>query len=71
MSEALHLTIATPASLLVDAEDVRSLRAEDFERRIRRPARSRRSPDRAAAIGRALDARAAKRRATARSAAAC
>ena len=29
MSEGLHLTIATPASLLVDADDVRSLRAED------------------------------------------
>jgi F-type H+-transporting ATPase subunit epsilon len=29
MSEALHLTIATPASLLVDADDVRSFRAED------------------------------------------
>jgi F-type H+-transporting ATPase subunit epsilon len=29
MSDALHLTIATPASVLVDAEDVRSLRAED------------------------------------------
>ncbi len=29
MSEALHLTIATPASILVDADDVRSLRAED------------------------------------------
>ncbi len=30
MSEALHLTIATPASLLVDAENVRSVRAEDL-----------------------------------------
>ena len=30
MSEALHLTIATPASVLVDAEDVRSVRAEDL-----------------------------------------
>jgi len=30
MSEGLHLTIATPASLLVDAVDVRSLRAEDM-----------------------------------------
>jgi F-type H+-transporting ATPase subunit epsilon len=30
MSEALHLTIATPASLLVDAIDVGSLRAEDL-----------------------------------------
>ena len=29
MSEGLHLRIATPASLLVDADDVRSLRAED------------------------------------------
>jgi F-type H+-transporting ATPase subunit epsilon len=29
MSEGLHLTIATPAAVLVDAEDVRSLRAED------------------------------------------
>ncbi len=29
MSQGLHLTIATPASLLVDAVDVRSLRAED------------------------------------------
>ena len=29
MSEGLHLTIATPASILVDADDVRSLRAED------------------------------------------
>ncbi len=29
MSESLRLTIATPASLLVDADDVRSLRAED------------------------------------------
>lgn len=30
MSEGLHLTIATPASLLVDAGDVGSLRAEDL-----------------------------------------
>jgi F-type H+-transporting ATPase subunit epsilon len=30
MSEGLHLTIATPASLLVDTDDVRSLRAEDM-----------------------------------------
>jgi F-type H+-transporting ATPase subunit epsilon len=29
MSEGLRLTIATPAALLVDADDVRSLRAED------------------------------------------
>jgi F-type H+-transporting ATPase subunit epsilon len=29
MSEGLHMTIATPASVLVDADDVRSLRAED------------------------------------------
>ena len=29
MSQGLHLTIATPATLLVDAPDVRSLRAED------------------------------------------
>ena len=29
MSERLRLTIATPASVLVDADDVRSLRAED------------------------------------------
>jgi F-type H+-transporting ATPase subunit epsilon len=29
MSEGLRLTIATPAAVLVDAEDVRSLRAED------------------------------------------
>jgi F-type H+-transporting ATPase subunit epsilon len=29
MSKGLHLTIATPASVLVDADDVRSLRAED------------------------------------------
>jgi F-type H+-transporting ATPase subunit epsilon len=29
MSEGLRLTIATPASVLVDADDVRSLRAED------------------------------------------
>ncbi len=29
MSAGLHLTIATPASVLVDASDVRSLRAED------------------------------------------
>ena len=30
MSEGMSLTIATPASLLVDATDVRSLRAEDM-----------------------------------------
>ena len=30
MSEGMRLTIATPASLLVDATDVRSLRAEDM-----------------------------------------
>jgi F-type H+-transporting ATPase subunit epsilon len=30
MKEGLHLTIATPASLLVDAGDVGSLRAEDL-----------------------------------------
>ena len=30
MSEALHLTIATPGSLLVDTGDVGSLRAEDM-----------------------------------------
>lgn len=29
MSRGLHLTIATPGSVLVDASDVRSLRAED------------------------------------------
>jgi len=29
MSEGLHLTITTPASILVDADDVRVLRAED------------------------------------------
>ncbi len=29
MSEGLHLTIATPASLLADVSDVRSVRAED------------------------------------------
>jgi len=29
MSQGLHLTIATPASILVDADEVRSLRAED------------------------------------------
>ncbi len=29
MSEGLRLTIATPASILVDADDVRSFRAED------------------------------------------
>lgn len=29
MSAGLHLTIVTPASILVDADDVRSLRAED------------------------------------------
>ena len=29
MSGGLHLTIATPAKLLVDIEDVRSVRAED------------------------------------------
>ena len=29
MSEGLHLTIATPSSLLVDADDVQSVRAED------------------------------------------
>jgi len=30
MSEGMRLTIATPASLLVDATDLRSLRAEDM-----------------------------------------
>ena len=66
MSAGLHLTIATPAAVLVDADDVRSLRAEDESGGVRRPARPRRSPDRAAAVGRALDARRRGRRATAR-----
>lgn len=29
MSDALHLTITTPAAILVDSKDVRSVRAED------------------------------------------
>ena len=29
MTSGLHLIIATPAKLLIDVEDVRSLRAED------------------------------------------
>jgi len=29
VSKGLHLTIATPAAVLIDADDVRSLRAED------------------------------------------
>ena len=55
MSGGLHLTIATPASLLVDAGDVGSLRAEDMSGVVRRSARPRRSPDGAASIRRALD----------------